>query len=379
MSVPPGTRLGNYLVKSLIGSGGMGEVYLAHDERLRRDVAVKLMAPRLEQESQAVDRFIREALAVSALNHPNIVTIHETGEAAAGRFIVMELVQGRSLREVIREGATIDQARDLARQVAEALAVAHARQIVHRDVKPDNVMVRDDGYVKVLDFGLARDRDERACRRCHHERRDPHRACAGHARVSVPGAGTRRGRHDGQRRLRARHPALRAADGPAPVPRAVAAGSGPQPSPATRPCRRHGWASRCPRRSTSSCSSACRRTRGCVRRRRDRLAPARRASAQPPRCWCLAPSSRGAGRIVGRDREMDELLQAFEQTRDGAGRVVDRGGRAWSGQDRAGRRVPRGRQPVGQRAGGAGTLLGAPGRQRSVPAVSRGARQPAAL
>ena len=156
MSVPPGTRFGNYLVKSLIGSGGMGEVYLAHDERLRRDVAVKLMAPRLELESQAVDRFIREALAVSALNHPNIVTIHETGEAAAGRFIVMELVQGRSLREVIREGATIDQARDLARQVAEALAVAHAQQIVHRDVKPDNVMVRADGYVKVLDFGLAR-------------------------------------------------------------------------------------------------------------------------------------------------------------------------------------------------------------------------------
>ena len=85
MSVPPGTRLGSYLVKSLIGSGGMGEVYLAHDDRLRRDVALKLMAPRLEQEAQAVDRFIREALAVSALNHPNIVTIHETGEAAAGR------------------------------------------------------------------------------------------------------------------------------------------------------------------------------------------------------------------------------------------------------------------------------------------------------
>ncbi len=156
MSVSPGSRLGNYVVRSLIGSGGMGEVYLAHDDRLRRDVAVKLMAPRLEQESEAVDRFIREALAVSALNHPNIVTIHETGEAPAGRFIVMEFVQGRSLREVIRQGTTIEQARDLARQVAEALAVAHARQIVHRDVKPDNVMVRDDGYVKVLDFGLAR-------------------------------------------------------------------------------------------------------------------------------------------------------------------------------------------------------------------------------
>ena len=155
-SVPPGTRLGGYVVRSLIGSGGMGEVYLAFDERLRRNVAVKLMAPRLEHEALAVDRFIREALAVSALNHPNIVTIHEAGAAPEGRFIVMEYVQGRSLREVIRINPPLDLARDLARQVAEALAVAHARQIVHRDVKPDNVMVRDDGYVKVLDFGLAR-------------------------------------------------------------------------------------------------------------------------------------------------------------------------------------------------------------------------------
>ena len=156
MSVAPGTRLGTYTVRSLVGSGGMGEVYVAHDDRLRRDVAIKLIAPKLEQETQVVDRFIREALAVSTLNHPNIVTIHEAGEAPEGRYLVMELVQGRTLREVIRQGVTLDQARDLARQIAEALAAAHARQIVHRDVKPDNVMLREDGYVKVLDFGLAR-------------------------------------------------------------------------------------------------------------------------------------------------------------------------------------------------------------------------------
>jgi tetratricopeptide (TPR) repeat protein len=156
MALAPGTRLGTYEVRSLLGSGGMGEVYVAHDPRLRRDVAIKLIAPKLEQETEVVDRFIREALSVSALNHPNIVTIHEAGEAPQGRYLVMELVHGRTLREVIRQGVTLDQARDLARQVAEALAAAHARQIVHRDVKPDNVMLREDGYVKVLDFGLAR-------------------------------------------------------------------------------------------------------------------------------------------------------------------------------------------------------------------------------
>jgi tetratricopeptide (TPR) repeat protein len=156
MALAPGTRLGTYEVRSLLGSGGMGEVYVAHDPRLRRDVAIKLIAPKLEQETEVVDRFIREALSVSALNHPNIITIHEAGEAPEGRYLVMELVHGRTLREVIRQGVTLDQARDLARQVAEALAAAHARQIVHRDVKPDNVMLREDGYVKVLDFGLAR-------------------------------------------------------------------------------------------------------------------------------------------------------------------------------------------------------------------------------
>ncbi len=156
MALSEGSRLGPYVVHSLLGSGGMGEVYRAFDERLRRDVAIKLISNRLSAETDAVDRFIREALAVSALNHPNIVTIHETGEFEGGRYIAMEFVQGHSLRELMRLGLTLDRATDIARQIAEALSVAHAAQIVHRDIKPDNVMVRDDGYVKVLDFGLAR-------------------------------------------------------------------------------------------------------------------------------------------------------------------------------------------------------------------------------
>jgi len=134
----------------------MGEVYRAHDTRLRRDVAIKVVSDALASDPGSVDRFIREALAVSALNHPNIVTIYETGELDGARYIAMELVRGRTLRELVRERMAWTIAADVGRQAAEALAVAHAAQIVHRDVKPENVMVRDDGYVKVLDFGLAR-------------------------------------------------------------------------------------------------------------------------------------------------------------------------------------------------------------------------------
>jgi predicted ATPase len=152
----PGTRVGPYELIEIIGTGGMGEVYRAYDPRLRRDVALKLVSTALAGDAAAVDRFLREALAVSALNHPNVVTIHETGDAPGGRFIAMELVQGRSLRELIREGLSPDRASDIGRQLAEALAAAHAAHIVHRDLKPENVMVRADGYVKVLDFGLAR-------------------------------------------------------------------------------------------------------------------------------------------------------------------------------------------------------------------------------
>ena len=156
MPLSAGSAVGSYVVDSQLGAGGMGEVYRAHDPRLRRDVAIKVISEAMSADPVAVDRFIREALAVSALNHPNIVTIYETGETAGARYIAMELVRGRTLRELVRERMPWARAADIGRQAAEALAVAHAAQIVHRDVKPENVMVRDDGYVKVLDFGLAR-------------------------------------------------------------------------------------------------------------------------------------------------------------------------------------------------------------------------------
>jgi predicted ATPase len=156
MPLTPGTGIGRYEIVCLLGSGGMGEVYRARDTQLRRDVAIKLISQPLSDDSVTVDRFIREGLAASSLNHPNVITIYEADKAPAGRYIVMELVDGRTLRDLVREGIDWERARDIGRQVAEALAVAHAAQIVHRDVKPENVMVRADGYVKVLDFGLAR-------------------------------------------------------------------------------------------------------------------------------------------------------------------------------------------------------------------------------
>ena len=156
MTLAPGTRLGHYEIVAPLGAGGMGFVYRAHDPRLGRDVAIKFLAEELLHDASAVERFIREARAASALNHPNIVTIYEIGEADSGRFIVMELVAGRTLREVAAQQPDMPVVAQLAEQMARALATAHAAGIVHRDIKPENVMVREDGYVKLVDFGLAR-------------------------------------------------------------------------------------------------------------------------------------------------------------------------------------------------------------------------------
>ena len=151
------TTLGHYRLDGLIGRGGMGEVFRAFDTRLNRAVAVKVMHESSSGLEAAVVRFLREARAASALNHPNIITIHDVGETPDGdHFIVQELVDGRTLRSLLEEPIDLGAAIDIARQVARALSAAHAAGIVHRDVKPDNVMVRSDGYVKVLDFGLAR-------------------------------------------------------------------------------------------------------------------------------------------------------------------------------------------------------------------------------
>jgi len=153
-----GQQIGPYTIKSRLGSGGMGQIYLAKDSRLNRDVALKFISPQFASDPARVRRFEQEALAASALNHPNICVIHEFGITESGRhFIVMEHIQGITLREQLsREALSIPQALDIAIQVATALASAHASHIVHRDIKPENIMLRPDGYVKVLDFGLAK-------------------------------------------------------------------------------------------------------------------------------------------------------------------------------------------------------------------------------
>ena len=156
-SVPIGQNLGPYRVISRIGEGGMGEVYEARDTRLGRQVALKLLPPLHHLDRARLLRFQQEARASSALNHPNIVTIYDFGETESGYYIAMELVPGRTLRQIIAQDALpVQEILAIAVQITMALATAHAAGIVHRDIKPDNVMVRPDGYVKVLDFGLAK-------------------------------------------------------------------------------------------------------------------------------------------------------------------------------------------------------------------------------
>jgi serine/threonine protein kinase/Flp pilus assembly protein TadD len=152
-----GRTLGKYQLQSRIGAGAMGEVYLAHDEKLNRRVAVKLIANELALDPERLTRFRKEAHAASSLNHPNIVVVHDFGELDGRPFIVTELVEGVTLRERLKEGPIpVRDAIEMALQVTSALASAHARGLVHRDIKPENVMLRPDGYVKVLDFGLAK-------------------------------------------------------------------------------------------------------------------------------------------------------------------------------------------------------------------------------
>ena len=151
-----GTLLGGYQIEARLGAGGMGEVYLAHDIKLNRPVAIKLLSIRLGPDADRLRRFRQEAHSVSALNHPNIIVIHDFGDANGRPFMVTEYVEGQTLRQRMQAPLPVGEAIDIALQVGDALAAAHARGIVHRDVKPENVMLRPDGYVKVLDFGLAK-------------------------------------------------------------------------------------------------------------------------------------------------------------------------------------------------------------------------------
>ncbi|HEY8227709.1 MAG TPA: serine/threonine-protein kinase, partial [Pyrinomonadaceae bacterium] len=157
MTVSSGTRLGRYEIRSLIRKGGMGEVYLAQDTQLRRPVAIKILSAEFTQDPDRLHRFEHESFAASALNHPNILTIHEIGSNEGVHYIATEYIDGESLRDRLHHSRMqLRDVLDVAIQVASALSAAHQAGIVHRDIKPENIMVRRDGYVKVLDFGLAK-------------------------------------------------------------------------------------------------------------------------------------------------------------------------------------------------------------------------------
>src|SRR5687767_6721199 len=151
-----GKVFGHYRVDSKIGAGGMGDVYLADDTKLGRKVAIKFLNQQFSQNEDLLNRFIQEAKAASALNHPNILTVYEIGETEGIHYLSSEFIEGKTLRERMKKRLTFDESLSIMIQTAEALAAAHEAGIVHRDIKPENVMVRPDGYVKVLDFGLAK-------------------------------------------------------------------------------------------------------------------------------------------------------------------------------------------------------------------------------
>jgi Tol biopolymer transport system component len=157
MSLTSGTKLGPYEIQSLLGAGGMGEVYRAHDSRLGRTVAIKVLPASFSADRDRLQRFAQEARAAAALNHPNILSIFDIGEAQGAPYVVSELLEGETLREKVRNGPLpIRRVIDYALQVAKGLAAAHDKGIVHRDLKPENLFLTNDGRVKILDFGLAK-------------------------------------------------------------------------------------------------------------------------------------------------------------------------------------------------------------------------------
>src|SRR5438094_1735264 len=157
MTIAIGTKLGRYEIRAKIGTGGMGEVYLAQDAKLDRKVALKILPTDVATHHDRMHRFEQEAKAASALNHPNIITIFEIEQVDSVNFIATEFIDGQTLRERMRSGPMkLGEVLEVAIQSASALSAAHAAGIVHRDIKPENLMLRRDGIVKVLDFGLAK-------------------------------------------------------------------------------------------------------------------------------------------------------------------------------------------------------------------------------
>ena len=157
MALEVGSRLGHYDVTALIGEGGMGQVYQATDTKLKRQVALKILPEAFSADPERLARFQREAEVLASLNHPNIATIHGLEEADGVRALVLELVEGPTLADRIKQGPIpLDEALPIAKQIAEALEAAHEAGVIHRDLKPANIKVKEDGTVKVLDFGLAK-------------------------------------------------------------------------------------------------------------------------------------------------------------------------------------------------------------------------------
>ncbi len=157
MTIAAGTKLGRYEIRSKIGAGGMGEVYRARDEKLNRDVAIKLLPPDFSEDADRLYRFEQEAQAAGALNHPNILAVYDVGVHDRAPYVVAELLDGETLRDLLdqRQPAT-RKSIDYAIQLAHGLAAAHDKGIVHRDIKPDNIFITKDERVKILDFGLAK-------------------------------------------------------------------------------------------------------------------------------------------------------------------------------------------------------------------------------
>src|SRR5262245_52659658 len=158
MAISTGGRIGPYELLAPLGAGGMGEVYRARDVRLGREIAIKVLPAAVSSDPDRRQRFEQEARSASALNHPNILTIYDIGSSDGTTFIAMELVEGKTLRELVASGEPLPTRRllDVATQTADGLAKAHSAGIVHRDLKPENLMVSKDGFVKILDFGLAK-------------------------------------------------------------------------------------------------------------------------------------------------------------------------------------------------------------------------------
>src|ERR1700678_2751187 len=152
-----GSKLGPYDIKTTIGTGGMGVVYSAGDSRLNREVAIKVLPVSFSRDSDRLRRFLQEARAAAALNHPNIISIYDIGDDQGAPYVVSELLEGETFRDRLRNGPlSCRKAIEYALQMASGLAAAHDKGIVHRDLKPENIFLTNDGRVKILDFGLAK-------------------------------------------------------------------------------------------------------------------------------------------------------------------------------------------------------------------------------